>query len=518
MPFLVRSNLQKLIIVLAFLSTFISVTNMFFVSSHVQKEALLQGSLEIHENYAMKLAKGADSFLARAQSELSYAAQQIGTKWPNLYFMKLELQRLAQQNNTFDSLIIFNKEGVATVASDNAIELTNQIIKSPAVQASLQAQAPLITPPYESTLNNLIIMISHPFFDYQGEYLGFIAGGIYLKENDSLNEILGEHYHKDDSYTYVVDDQKRFLYHPKQELLGQISKNAALDQLLILKNGHRVFENAVGVEMLGGFATIPTTNWLVISQRPAKSALRVHEGLMVTVFFKSLPISVLVLLVIWGLAWLLSNPLRQLAQQAKSMHQTSTVQHVQKINTWYFEANELKKAFLTGLQSVHKQVGQLKTDTRTDVLTGLSNRRALESTLARLTKEETPFVILVLDIDHFKQVNDTYGHLVGDAVLKELAAVLLKNIRAEDYCVRFGGEEFVILLPNCPLLEAQAFAERLCFTVSQHRFPSVDRLTISGGIAAWPLHARNTQELFHLADEMLYFAKQNGRNQVQVAS
>ena len=518
MIFLVRSNLQKLIIGLAFLSSLISVINMLFVGSHVQKEALIKNSLEIHENYAMKLADGANSFLQNAQSELSYAADQIGKNWTNTHFQKLELQRLLQQNKNFNSLLVFDPTGKVAVTSENIIELTSQTLQSTGIQASLQTKAPLITAPYKSALNNLIIMISQPIFNYKRDYLGFIAAGIYLKENESLNKILGEHHHKDDSSTYVVDKNKHFLYHPDEKMLGEISKNTFLDGFFELGRGQKVFKNDDETEMLGGFAVIPTANWLIVSQRPVKGALRIHDGLMLTVLFKSLPVTLFLLLIIWGFAWLISNPLRQLAREAKNMKQTATVQRVQKINTWYFEANELKKAFLTGLQSVHKQVGQLKIDTRTDVLTGLNNRRALEFTLAKLTQEKTPFGLLVLDIDHFKKVNDTYGHLAGDAALKELASVLLNNVRAEDFCARLGGEEFVILLPNCPLEEARIFAKRLSLTISQHPFTTIGHLTVSCGIAAWPLHSHNTQELFRRADEMLYVAKQNGRNQVHVAS
>lgn len=518
MPLLVRSNLRQLIIVLAFLSALISVFNMFLVSSQVQKDALIQNTLEGNEAYAAKLAASASIFLNMAQSELKYSADQLGKKWLNPKFMKQEAQRLATQSDAFNSIVIVNADGVIKATSRNAVELTNQPIQSTGMRSAFQARKPMITTPYESTLNNLVVTLSNPIFDSKGTYLGFLAAAIYLKENQLLKNILGVHYHKDDSFTYVVDSQKRFLYHPDEKLLGQIAKNPLLDEFFTEKNGSLKFTNTKGKEMLGGFAFIPVADWLVLSQRPLESAVQAHEGLMLNVFVKSLPTTLTVLAVIWILAWWISRPLRQLSAQAKNMKQTATVAQVEKITTWYFEANELKKAFLMGLRSVHEQVGQLRTDTRTDMLTGLNNRRALETILEHLTTEETPFALLAIDIDHFKKVNDTYGHLVGDQVLKELASLMRSNARANDYCIRLGGEEFLILLPNCALDEAYVIAERLRQMVQDHVFPTIDHLNISCGVAAWPLHGQSTETVFRVADEMLYAAKEAGRNQVRVAA
>lgn len=518
MPFLVRSNLQQLIIVLAILSAFISVVNMFLVSAQVQKSALIESSLNNNQAYATKLAASADLFLNRAQSELSYAAKQLSSNWSNLHFQKQEAQRLTEQSKAFNSVIIVNAEGVITATSNNIVDLTHRYIPSLGIAASLQAQAPIITPPFETILNNLITMISSPVFDSKGDYLGFIALSLYLKENYLLNQILGVHHHKNDSYTYVVDDQKRFLYHPNKNMLGQIATNPLLDQFFVQENGQRSYTNSTGEPMLGGFAYIRTANWLIVSQQSLKSALYVHEGLMFNVFIKSLPVTLIMLVIIWSLAWLISSPLRQLATQAKDMKQASTIKQVQGINTWYFEANELKKAFLTGLQSMHEQVGQLRHDTRTDMLTGLNNRRALETILEQLTAEHIPFALLAIDVDHFKKVNDNYGHLVGDEVLKELAHILRTTARSSDYCIRLGGEEFLVLLTHSSVGRARAFAERLRQIISEHNFPIIGHLTISCGVAAWPLHAQSTETVFKMADEMLYTAKQNGRNQIHVAA
>jgi diguanylate cyclase (GGDEF)-like protein len=126
----------------------------------------------------------------------------------------------------------------------------------------------------------------------------------------------------------------------------------------------------------------------------------------------------------------------------------------------------------------------------------------------------------MVDIDHFKDINDTHGHLVGDEALREIARVLQGAVRTVDLVGRYGGEEFVIVLPETTAEGAIAFAERLRDRVSQHvfaseRLPSL-RLTISIGVASYPTSpVESVEDLFARADEALYRAKAAGRNAVR---
>jgi len=125
----------------------------------------------------------------------------------------------------------------------------------------------------------------------------------------------------------------------------------------------------------------------------------------------------------------------------------------------------------------------------------------------------------MLDIDHFKQVNDTYGHQVGDEVLRILASILSADIRAEDVACRYGGEEFLILLPNMPLettmLRAQGWRSAVeALSVKHGNFQIT--FTISLGVAAYPEHGKTPDDLTRCADQALYRAKNEGRNQVSV--
>lgn len=161
-----------------------------------------------------------------------------------------------------------------------------------------------------------------------------------------------------------------------------------------------------------------------------------------------------------------------------------------------------------------------------DSLTGLLNRRALETRMLdevnRVNRYGYPLSVLMVDIDYFKNINDTFGHLEGDCVLCALANLLTETLRNTDIVARYGGEEFVVLLPMTAHQDALALAERLCQQVAANDFTLdsgvVVHLTISIGLASAPLGGNSRSDmLLDAADQAMYAAKQAGRNQVQVA-
>ncbi len=154
----------------------------------------------------------------------------------------------------------------------------------------------------------------------------------------------------------------------------------------------------------------------------------------------------------------------------------------------------------------------------TDGLTGLVNRRELESLLdqelVRARRHGSPLSLIMYDLDHFKTVNDTHGHEVGDQVLREVTDLVRRSIRATDVEGRWGGEEFVILMPQTDLNAARGVAEKLRLTIAGHRFGRAGRVTASFGVAE--LGAQDGREsLLRRVDEGLYEAKRGGRNEVK---
>jgi diguanylate cyclase (GGDEF)-like protein len=163
-----------------------------------------------------------------------------------------------------------------------------------------------------------------------------------------------------------------------------------------------------------------------------------------------------------------------------------------------------------------------------DDLTGLLSSRSFFSELrreaSRAKAEGRPFCVLMMDLDHFKEVNDTYGHLTGSRTLEELAACIIRNMRSGDAAARFGGEEFAAFLLDAEVPQAMVAAERIRSEVERYEFSVVKkgspgkkhRITISIGISSFPEDSNDPIELVEMADSALYRAKHEGRNRVCV--
>jgi diguanylate cyclase (GGDEF)-like protein len=157
-----------------------------------------------------------------------------------------------------------------------------------------------------------------------------------------------------------------------------------------------------------------------------------------------------------------------------------------------------------------------------DGLTGLYNHRMfyslLKDEIVRTQRFKRPVSLLMLDIDHFKRVNDTYGHQAGDAILKGLSILLMKQARAVDRVCRYGGEEFMVILPETDTAVAMNIAERLRAEVERQPFGinggKTAGITVSIGVATYPQQVDSLEALVKAADDALYAAKQGGRNRV----
>ncbi|MGB2604637.1 MAG: diguanylate cyclase [Candidatus Sulfotelmatobacter sp.] len=211
--------------------------------------------------------------------------------------------------------------------------------------------------------------------------------------------------------------------------------------------------------------------------------------------------------------------------------ETLGILHLQSMNEGsHFESAELslKTTFAgqVGLSIANLRLREaLRTQSVRDALTGLYNRRYLEETLdrevRRASRAQQSLGILMIDLDHFKTFNDAYGHDAGDAILRETGAALVKGVRTEDFVCRFGGEEFVVVLPTANLEAAQTRAENLRLKMKEltvlHLGRSMGMVTISIGVAALPQHGKSPKELIAAADAALYEAKRGGRDQVVTA-
>ncbi|MBN4054648.1 diguanylate cyclase [Nitrospira defluvii] len=174
---------------------------------------------------------------------------------------------------------------------------------------------------------------------------------------------------------------------------------------------------------------------------------------------------------------------------------------------------------------LHVRAEELKEISITDPMTGLLNRRYFQERLTeeieRTRRHALPVCLMMIDIDDFKKVNDQYGHLMGDEVLKEVAQIIRNTIRTIDVASRFGGEEFTVILPHTTKEDAGLMAKRLCELIAkggdlQKKIEERQNLTVSIGLASFPEDAETINELINSADQALYKAKHSGKNQVIV--
>ncbi|MDD2545877.1 MAG: GGDEF domain-containing protein, partial [Burkholderiaceae bacterium] len=167
------------------------------------------------------------------------------------------------------------------------------------------------------------------------------------------------------------------------------------------------------------------------------------------------------------------------------------------------------------LEAANQELASLA---RKDALTGLPNRLAANERLRlefqQMKRSAVPYALMMMDIDFFKQVNDTHGHPAGDEVLCHVARLLLASLRETDFVGRVGGEEFMVLLPRTDLALAMVIAEKIRAAVESHPIEPVGRVTLSLGVAMASVDQEDVDVAVHQADALLYKAKQGGRNRV----
>jgi diguanylate cyclase (GGDEF)-like protein len=225
----------------------------------------------------------------------------------------------------------------------------------------------------------------------------------------------------------------------------------------------------------------------------------------------------------------LSHPLlKKLAAQLADLRQNRRQEEIcveaevgratYELHISYVDDVGLVRIYVTDITQRKRNEAEIHLLATTDSLTGIANRREFSRILAsevdRATRYGTPLSLIMYDLDHFKRVNDSFGHDVGDEVLRAVTEVVQENIRSVDVAARWGGEEFMVLMPQSDLAAARSAAEKLRQAIEQHRYERIGTVTVSLGVAALgPLD--NANMLLKRVDDALYLAKENGRNRVE---
>lgn len=340
-------------------------------------------------------------------------------------------------------------------------------------------------PEYETNVDfdmanhdSMTVFINHRVVDYFGNFIGATGVGLTL---DTVADLIDNYQRKFHRNIYFVDRQGAIKLAGKsmRTLRGSIktlpSMSTIADKILqdTTSQPRQLEYNRDGATILLNTRFIPELDWHLLVEQDISSDISPVKHILVT----NLVIGAAMIVLILALAFVVINRYQQ----------------------------------------------RLETVAGTDSLTGLLNRQAFEilfqQTLLDTERNGRPLSAILFDLDFFKLVNDSHGHLTGDRVLQEIAVITKGVVRVNDVVTRWGGEEFLVLLKDCPLEKATAIANKLRLAIAEHDFSVLDGkpLTASLGVAEY-IFRETSIEFFARADKVLYQAKSNGRNRAEVAT
>ncbi len=510
-----RIDLRYLITCLVIASIIITALNILLAAFHVQREVMFNNTQESNRVAAVKLANTTELFLQNAFAQLSWSAKILGNDFNNDALLESEVRRLHGQTSSFNSVLVLNNYRlVRTIAPEN-LNAKGRVAANDALDKALHLDAPAVSPPFVTANHNYVVLITAPIKNKNGERLGLVGGSIYLEKNSILNLLLGQQYYRDGTRLRVMDANGNVLY-------DNDKKGGKLEPWSSGLFGHETSGSALlgsstQEQTLAGFALIPSSGWTVLVDKPVSTTLHPLTILQQRVIWNAAPWGILTTILALIISLFLARPLWQLAVQARQMNSPKTIENISIIRSWYFESREIKRALLVGLTLLNKNMNELRQETLTDPMTGLLNRRGLQFKLEQWQVIKQDFTALAIDIDHFKQVNDTWGHETGDETIKKVAQLLTRYCREEDMVFRLGGEEFLVLMPNAAPAQGHDIAERLRAGIEANSLIAGHTVTISVGVAFSQDNA-TPDDVLNYADQALYRAKAGGRNRVIVYS
>lgn len=508
--------------VLTLLVTFsvVSTLIILLVSSYFSTEkTLIESYAELNYSKTEKMSESVDSLFLSMRESLEVTANFLEeNNGMTDEDIQEQLTILRQSNRYFNSLAWVDETGLVRSLSPVGIGLKGTRIDSGETKKALDAKEPTLTKPFIGPSKRLVLLLSHPLYDRDGNYKGIIAGTIYPQEINVLNEILGNGTVEDNgSYYFVTTPDGELLFHPDRDRIGEdVSENTVIQKLEKRQSGAEMVTNTKDVKMLAGYSYLPNTGWGIVQQTPYSYVEGLLKSQMKTLVIISLFPSLLLLLLAIIVARKVAAPFKRLANTLKQVADGKAHADSFARGHWNREADLLKKNVAIAIDILEHNNLLLSLSAMTDPLTGLANRRKLDEVVNELAGEKKYFSCMMLDIDHFKSVNDTYGHQTGDDVLKELATLLQEEIGKPDCCFRFGGEEFTIILPQTPIKAAYEQAESIRKRVEDAVWIEGRTITISLGIAEYPMHSNSLEGIFTLADQALYRSKREGRNRTTI--
>ncbi|GGG13702.1 sensor domain-containing diguanylate cyclase [Paenibacillus abyssi] len=468
--------------------------------------------LENNYQYARKLSLNANDLLKGMQQNIESIAAMTGSH--SLTQQQLDIWYHANRQN-FNSIFIADASlSIQAISPDDAGMAAGTRLTSEIAVRAAELKRSFISEPYISETGRVILLISSPIFNETGDYAGFAGGTIYLEEDNGLSRLLGEHFYGDGSYVFVVDKNGHLISHPNKARLNEAAAdNPMIRKVISGENGSLKLINSLGIEYFAGYAYEPNSGWGIVSQTPTSVLSEPIKNLIIRAVIQAFPLLIVIVLLAWFVSYRISKPLHQLAKFSEEalLQRKAVPSKTPKIDSRIYEVKQLQ-------QGVNNHFKLIREEIQMDGLTALANRKTFDIAIQDWLDNKVPCSLILLDIDHFKRINDTFGHLIGDEVLKYVAATMRTSSRDKDLCFRYGGEEFGILLNNCDLQAALLIAERLREKLENSISPTGDQITISIGISTTDNMVIEPKELIAMADTALYQSKAEGRNKTTVFS
>jgi diguanylate cyclase (GGDEF)-like protein len=389
-------------------------------------------------------------------------------------------------------------------------------------------------PYWDETLAAGVTVIAEPVHSAAGSLLGAMGAKVNFDEIDGI--LTG--YVKDPSHElYLMTAEGEILVSSRDlnsPFMATRLDAAAAARLLDQEMTPLEYRNFRDAAVLGALRKVPEVGWGVVAEKDRAMAY----AAIVKLRNVTLTLISAVLLVIALAAYLLGmtivRPLGRLTRGARTiaggdldvylpLYGRSEVSYLTVVfNEMVARLRSFRDENVAINQELRERNEELRALSITDSLTGLSNRaqlpELLAKELARSRRHQHPFSILMIDIDHFKEFNDTHGHQAGDEILMCVADILRAFVRASDLSVRYGGEEFLILLTETGPEGALHFAENLRGRIEEIRWQGEESVTVSVGVASFPDHGDDVESIIRQADAALYCCKRAGRNRVSVAT
>ena len=385
-----------------------------------------------------------------------------------------------------------------------------------------------------------VIVVASRVQDARGEFRGLVFGAVRL---DTLLDLLQGMYSKTSSRTFLLDAKGTLLSTPvslgkpeEKPLRSLHAGDVVFDRAKTGTVSSGIYRNHNGERVVGAYRWVLGERWLLVGEKPESEIMLLHAGILGVPLLGAALLFLLFGPMALRLARSLEEPVRRLEEHSRKIEGGDFDVECDPEPTASdpMEIRRLNVAYCLMVERVRDTLDTLRQASLTDHLTGSANRKLLFQEGPRLIDADLragmPVSLLMLDLDHFKAVNDTHGHAAGDAVLAAFASLLEQQVRVSDIFARVGGEEFVVLAPNAGLVAARELAERIRVAVGSLRVSFGEltlSITVSIGtatlgaepVAGHPLSQRNGLEsLMAAADDALYEAKKNGRNRVESVS